>query len=144
MKYSNAERYHKRRLVEINLRNHIQCKQELHNLRDAIIEGSSFQEVAVQSGGTSNVTANKAIQLLTSTELIEVAKRAAAIDIGMDMLRLKARPDKDLHKLISMKYFDKKFSDIAIASSIGVSDRTFRRWHGEAVDIIGTSLGWKL
>jgi RinA family phage transcriptional activator len=128
------------KMIEAELYCYKESKRELNLIREQIIEGSSYQEVAVQSGTTGDTTGNKGIKLATSRELLEVEKRINAIDSSLEILKV----DRDKLKLLEMKYFERRFTDIGIQNELCISARTFYRWRREIVQLVGSQLGWRV
>ena len=130
------------KMIESELYCYKESKKYLDELREEIIEGSAAQEagVAVQSGTTSNVTMNKAIKLASSIEMLEVERRLRAIEKVLGLLE---KDDKKL-RLVQMKYFERRYTDIGIALELSISERTFYNWRKYIIQLIGQQLGWKV
>ena len=128
--------------IESELYCYHESKKYLEELREEIIEGSAIQEVgiAVQSGTIGNVTMNKAIKLTSSREILEVERRLRAIEKVLSLLE---RDEKRL-RLVEMKYFERRYTDIGIALELDISERTFYNWRKEIIKLIAEQLGWKL
>lgn len=127
------------RAIEAELYGYSDTKQELEHLEDEILEGSAFQEVAVQTGN-GDLTANKAIKLASSKELLEIRRRINAIDKALSILQ----QDTLKLRLLQMKYFERRYSDIGIMNELHISDRTFYRWRKEIIQLVGSYLGWRV
>ena len=130
MKYRNEQRYHTRRLVEIELRNFNENKLELEEKREQLMNGSSFQDVCVQSGSTGNPTLSKVISLC-DIAFMESERKIKAIEDAMK--QLECQPDKDYHRIITMKYFDKKLTDLGIMEKLHLSKSNYWRKHHKSV-----------
>lgn len=128
------------RAIEAELYGYLDTKRELELMEEEILEGSPFQEVAVQSGTTGDTTANKAIKLASSKELLEVRRRINAIEKALFTLQ----QNETKLRLLQMKYFERKFTDQGIMMELHISDRTFYRWRREIVQLIGSYLGWRV
>ncbi len=130
------------KVIEAELYCYHESKRYLEDLREEILEGSATQEVgmAVQSGTTGDTTMNKAIKLTSSREILECERRIRAIEKVLKMLE---KDDKKL-RLVQMKYFQRKYTDIGIAMELDISERTFYNWRKEAIRLIAEQLGWKI
>ena len=140
MKYSNAERYHKRRLIEVYLMNYKETKKALDEKRESILCGSGFSEVCIQSGGTSNPTLNKALQLY-EIATSEEDRQTKAIEKALEALD--EAQDEDFKKIVHMKYFDKKYTDYGIMNELHLSKSTYWSKHHKSINLIAQYLGWK-
>lgn len=125
--------------IEAELYGYFDTKKELELMEEEILEGSSFQEVAVQCGN-GDTTANKAIKLSSSKELLEVRRRLNAIDKAMFILQR----DETKLRMLQMKYFERKFTDIGIMQELHIGNNTFYRWRREIVKLVGSYLGWRV
>lgn len=127
--------------IESELYCYYESKKYLEEMREEILEGSSGQEigVAVQSGTIGNTTMNKAIKLASSREILEVERRLRAIDKVLGLLE---RDEKKL-RLVQMKYFERRYTDIGIALELDISERTFYNWRKDIIKLIAEQLGWK-
>ena len=125
--------------IEAELYGYLDTKKEIELMEEEILEGSSFQEVAVQSGN-GDTTANKAIKLVSSKELLEVRRRVNAIERALFILQ----QNETKLDLLRMKYFERKYTDQGIMMELCISDRTFYRWRREIVQLIGSYLGWRV
>jgi len=125
--------------IEAELYGYYETKKELEQLEEEILEGSPFQEVAVQCGNGDS-TASKAIRLLSSRELLEIRRRINAIEKAIVILQ----EDNTKLRLLKMKYFERKYTDIGIMNELHISNRTFYRWRNEVIQLIGSYLGWKI
>ena len=126
--------------IEAELYGYLDTKKEIELMEEEILEGSPFQEVAVQSGTTGDTTANKAIKLASSKELLEVRRRINAIERALLILQ----QNETKLRLLQMKYFERKYTDQGIMMELCISDRTFYRWRKEIVQLIGSYLGWRV
>ena len=126
--------------IEAELYGYFDTKRELELMEEEILEGSPFQEVAIQAGTTGDTTANKAIKLVSSKELLEVRKRINAIEKVLVILQ----HDEYKLRLLQMKYFERKFSDIGIQQELHISRETFYRWRREIIKLVGSYLGWRV
>lgn len=128
------------KLIEAELYGYEDTKRELELMEEEIIEGSPYQEVAVQSGTTGDSTASKAMKLTSSRELLEIRRRINAIDKAIDVLQ----QDGAKYKLLKMKYFERKYTDIGIMNELHIGNNTFYRWRREIVKLVGSYLGWRI
>ena len=126
--------------IEAELYGYLDTKKEIELMEEEILEGSPFQEVAVQSGTTGDSTASKAIKLVSSKELLEVRRRVNAIEKTLVILQ----QDEYKLRLLQMKYFERKFSDIGIQQELHISRETFYRWRREIIKLVGSYLGWRV
>ena len=125
--------------IEAELYGYLDTKKEIELMEEEILEGSPFQEVAVQCGN-GDTTANKAIKLVSSKELLEVRRRVNAIERALLILQ----QNETKLELMRMKYFERKYTDQGIMMQLCISDRTFYRWRKEIVQLIGSYLGWRV
>lgn len=114
--------------------------RELAQMRADIINSSPSQEVSVQSSSLGDTTANKAIKLSSSLEIIEVERRIKAIEEAIKIIE----KDPIKMELLRLKYFESKYTDIGIMECIGISQRTFYRYKTEIIKIVGLKLGWRV
>lgn len=128
------------RAIEAELYGYLDTKRELELMEEEILEGSPFQEVAVQSGTTGDTTANKAIKLVSSKELLEVRRRINAIEKTLVVLQ----QNETKLRLLQMKYFERKFTDQGIMMELHIGNNTFYRWRREIVRLVGSYLGWRV
>lgn len=130
------------KMIESELYCYNESKKYLDELREEILEGSATQDlgVLVQNGVIGNPTANKAIKLTNSREILEVERRLRAIE---KVLKLLENDERKL-RLVQMKYFERRYTDIGIALELDISERTFYNWRREIIRLIGEQLGWKL
>jgi len=125
------------RLIEAELYTYNETKDELELLEDEIIDSTPFIEAAVQSE-LSDSTASKAIKLSSSKELIEIRRRMNAIEKALSIL-----PEEKM-KLVRLKYFERKLTDIGIINELHVGSKTYYRWKKEIIELIGSYLGWRV
>lgn len=136
--------------IEAELYGYHDTKRELELMEEEILEGTVYQEVAVQTGTTADTTANKAVKLLSSKAILEVRRRIGAIDKAMDILRsqrTEVKPEKeykDKLRLLEMKYFERKFTDKGIMAELNIEKTTFYNWKKEIVSLVSLYLGWKI
>ena len=127
------------RAIEAELYGYLDTKKEIALMEEEILEGSPFQEVAVQSGN-GDTTANKAIKLVSSKELLEVRRRVNAIERALLILQ----QNETKLDLLRMKYFERKYTDQGIMMELCISNNTFYRWRREIVKLVGSYLGWRV
>ncbi|WP_353096207.1 DUF1492 domain-containing protein [Tissierella praeacuta] len=128
------------KLIELELYCYHENKRELELLRESIVEDTVYQEVSVQSGSTSDITANKAIKLVSSKEILELERRIRGIEEALNIIKL----DEEKYRLLKMKYFERKYTDRWIWRELNISDRTFYRWRREIIEVAGSRLGWRV
>jgi RinA family phage transcriptional activator len=126
--------------IEAELYGYFDTKRELELMEEEILEGSPFQEVAVQAGTTGDSTASKAIKLASSKELLEVRRRVNAIEKALLVLQ----QNETKLRLLQMKYFERKYTDQGIMMELHISNNTFYRWRREIVKLVGSYLGWRV
>ncbi|TAH62770.1 MAG: DUF1492 domain-containing protein [Gottschalkiaceae bacterium] len=129
------------RMIESELYCYQESKKDLELMREEILEGSSFQEVAVQAG-LGNVTENKAIKLVSSVSIRETERRINAIEKAIDILKNSNEPRK--LRLLEMKYFERRYTDTAIAEELYIDRSTFYRWRREIIELIANFLGCRV
>jgi RinA family phage transcriptional activator len=130
------------KLIEAELRNYKETLKDVENMREEIIEGSSYQEVSVQTGTTGDNTYNKASRLMTSRALLEAEKRVEAIEYTIGVL--KSCPEPKKFQLLELKYFAKEYTDYGIMIKLNVEKTTFYRWRKEILSIVADRLGWQI
>jgi len=128
------------KLIESELYCYNETKKELEQLEEEILEGSAFQEVCVQSGTTGDTTANKAVKLISSKAIIECERRIRAINKTLLILQ----QDETKMRMLQMKYFERKYTDVGIMNELHISNNTFYRWRREIVKLVGEYLGWRV
>jgi RinA family phage transcriptional activator len=129
------------KLIEAELRNYKETKLQIADLREEIIEGTSFQEVAVQTA-PGNSTQSKAYRLLSSKALLECQRRVEAIEYTVNVLKA----CQEIHKfeLLRLKYWEREYTDYGIMLHLGVEKTTFYRWKKEILQIVAERLGWQI
>lgn len=128
------------KLIEAELYCYEETKKELEQLKDEIIQSSTYQEVAVQTGTTGDTTASKALKLVSSSVIMEMERRINVIEKVLDMFK-----DSPLKlELIKLKYFERRYTDIGIAQKLNISEKTFYRWKKEIIQFISMYLGYKI
>lgn len=125
------------RLIEAELYTYNETKNELKLLEDDIIDSSPFIETAVQSDLLDS-TASKVIKLSSSKELLEIRRRINAIEKALSIL------SEEKMKLVRLKYFERKLTDIGIINELHIGSKTYYRWKKEIIELIGSYLGWKI
>jgi len=128
------------KLIESELYCYNETKKELEQLEEEILEGSTYQEVCVQSSTLGDTTANKAVKLISSKAIMECERRIKAIDKALFILQ----QDETKLRLLQMKYFERRFSDIGIQQELHISRETFYRWRKEIIKLVGEYLGWRV
>lgn len=129
------------KMIEAELYCYQESKKELELMEEEILESTAYQEVAVQSGTTGDTTANKALKLVSSREILEVKRRLGAIEKAINIL--KCGDEKKL-KLLEMKYFERRYTDQGIANELFIDRATFYRWRNEIISLIATYLGCRV
>ncbi len=128
--------------IEWELRNYKQTKKELELMREEVIMGRKHSETPAERHRISDPTAAKAIQLTTSTALIETERRIAAIEYALEVLEKTEDPSK--LKLIEYLYLNPtpRYSDVQIRQKVHIGTTTFYKWRNEFVWLIANRLGW--
>lgn len=130
------------RLLESELYFYKDTKRELELMELDIVELGSAVETTIKTTGIGRPTEAKAIRLLSSKELIEVRRRVDAIEYMLEVLKNCEEPAK--LKLIEMKYFERKYTDVGIWESLNISKKTYYRWKREAISLVANKLGFKV
>jgi len=131
------------RLIECELYNYHQTKQEIEQYKQDLIEASAitFDNVRA-SNSPSDPTGKKAFVLMSSIAIRETERRISAIDHALKLLE--SHPERGRIKLVHLKYFDRELTDQGICTRLNISERTFRRWRIDTVKIIADRLGYKI
>lgn len=129
------------RMIEAELYCYEESKEQLELLRKEIIESTPSQEINVKTG-PGDPTQTKVIKLLNSREIIEMERRLKAIDKAIEILKTSNEPKK--YKLLHMKYFERRYTDVGICMELGISERTFYRWRREIIELIANFLGCRV
>lgn len=128
--------------VESELYHFFETKRELETLRAEILHGTMTPDDNV-GGGRSNLpgtpTENKAIALVASKQIEQLAQIVFAIEFVVDNLPAEKR------KLVELKYWTKPqtLTWDGIAINLCCSRRTAERWRAEIVNQIGMMMGWR-
>lgn len=126
------------RLIEKELYCYESTKKEYERLRDDIINRTAVPDVPVYMG-PGNPTLARAIEL-QSAVLIETGRRLAAIEQALEII--KREPIR--WQLVRLKYFEGRLTDQGIMNELHLSERTFRRWRREFIELIAERLGWEI
>ena len=121
------------RYIEFELYNYEQTKKDLELERERILESSPCQEVAVQSD-LGDATANKAIKLTTSANIIKNERVINSIDKAISILGDKYK------KIFELKYIDDR-PPKEVWLMMGVSAETYYRYRRELITMVGQVLG---
>lgn len=124
--------------IEAELFRYQATKQELHDLRMAIIESGGQPELPVYTG-PGDTTGKKAVKLVTSVGIYEMERRVKAIEKA---LKEAERLEPGRMELVRLKYFDKKLTNYGIIKELNISEATFYRWRRELIYSIADKLGW--
>lgn len=130
------------KMIESELYCYHESKKELELMKEEILEGSQFQEVAVKSSAVGDTTANKAIRLVTSVSIRETERRVNAIEKAIEILQNGSEPRK--LRLLEMKYFERRYTDSGIAQELYIDRSTFYRWRKEIIQLIASFLGCRV
>ncbi|NMB45020.1 MAG: DUF1492 domain-containing protein [Firmicutes bacterium] len=133
-----------RRLIEAEISHYHETLQELQELEEEFTAPTvrDFTEPHIRSG-PSDPTPTKAIQMITSTELLELRRRVAAIERMLWIL--KAHPEPERYELIKLTYWSNgRYSVASICQELNISESTYHRWKKEALEIVAEKLGWRV
>lgn len=129
------------KMIEAELYCYEESKKQLELLREEIIESTLTQEVNVKTS-PGDPTQTKAIKLVNNREIIEMERRLKAIDKAIEILKTSNEPRK--YKLLHMKYFERRYTDVGICMELEISERTFYRWRREIIELIANFLGCRV
>lgn len=140
---SNKAYYHFK-LIEDELFQYQSTLKRFQFLRDEILQGSAAQSEAIGASrgiDVSKPTERKAIQLVSSPELLEVHHRLEAIKRAIDIIySLPEQKKKELFEL----FFIKRKSETYIIDTINVRRSTFYKWKREIIFLVARELGWSI
>ena len=121
------------KFIEHEMRSYDDIKKELTLYREEILEGENKPDVAIQ-GGISDITANKAVRMVSAKFVLLSEKVIHAVDKSLTMLGEKHR------LLFKLKYQDcLPWQEVML--EMGVSDRSYFRLRRELVTVVGQELG---
>lgn len=140
MTVSQARKRANFKAIEAELRYYNKLRQELRAAKDDIIESTPQQEVAAFTG-PGNPVLSKVLRLSTSAAILETERRLEAIEYALAMTK---RLDNCRARLVQLKYFDNKLTDIGIMEELCISYRTFHRWRRDFVTLVAERLGWEV
>ena len=126
------------RYVEAELYDYPYLRKAIEELRADISEAGATGEVLgvrITSSGHADPASRKGIELATNRRLARMHQTVQAIEAVLERLRPEVR------RLIEMKYFEREYTDKAIARRIPISPATFYRWQNEVVRDIAVELG---
>ena len=129
------------RLIESELHFYKDTKKELDLMEMDIVELGNNKDVNISSG-IGRPTEAKATKLLTSKELLECRRRVNAIEYMLSILGNCDEPAR--LRLVEMKYFERRLTDVGIWETLNISKRTYYRWKHEAVELVAGKLGYKI
>lgn len=132
------------RVIEAEIRNYHQTVRALHELEESIAYPAAVGDYSERtaSAGPGDPTAMRAMRLMTSTELMEIRRRVAAIEY---MLRvLKAHPEQKRYELIRLTYWDGRYTVPGICEQLNIGERTYYRWRKDALQLVAEKLGWQI
>lgn len=130
------------KMIELELYNYHESLQELEVMKNDIIESTASGEGLRVQNGVTDVTCRKADALMSSVAIRETERRVKAIEHAVNLLE--CHPDKDRIKLLKLKYFDKHLTDYGIQQEIGISERTYRNWRREIIQLVADRLGYRI
>jgi len=125
------------RYIEAEIYDYPETLKEIGNLREEIMEGGQQEEqqVRVQTNRMSDPTVNRATRLLMDRRLRRLEEVTFAIQKVCDAL------PKDKHRLMEMKYWEKRYTNTGISETLHISEMTFYRWRRQIVTAIANELG---
>lgn len=130
------------RLIESELYSFHDTLQELENLKKDIILSTPARESEIRSTDISNETQARALNLVSSPEILELSRRVNAIQFAIDILTQAPEPRK--YDLLRLKYFERRLTDSGIMRELSIEQATFYRWRREIIQLIANKLGWKV
>lgn len=130
------------RLIESELYSFHDTLRELENLKKDIILATPVKESEIRSTDTSNETQARALNLVSSPEILELSRRVNAIQFAIDILQQAPEPRK--YDLLRLKYFERRLTDSGIMRELSIEQATFYRWRREIIQLIASKLGWKV
>ena len=126
------------RFVEAELSDYPETKKKLIELRSDIILRSPLPEEGSYINSRNNVskpTEKTAVMLITNKRLEQMERTVNAIEKTMKGL------DKDRLKLVEMRYFERRFAPVGIATELSISERTFYNWRDDVIKMIAVEMG---
>lgn len=116
-------------------------KKEIARLREEILyphQPEDEQNVKSMGNKIGDPTAKKAIALATHTRLMHLERMVDAIE------QVYNRLPEPKRELVKVKYWTspQRLTTIGICETLGISERTFRRWRIQIVGEIAEILGW--
>jgi len=91
-----------------------------------------------QAGHISDTTGQRAVQLASNQEILELKRVCRVIDKTVSMYKA---IDPLKYELIKLKYFDRRYTDFGITKQLSISRRTYYRYRREAICFLGKQLG---
>lgn len=128
------------RLIEAELYNYNETLAEIEEEKKDIID-TSPSELSSKSG-PGKPTESKAVRMATSKAILEAERRTKAIADVLKMLEACNEPNK--LKLLKLKYFENKYTDMGIQDELNIGRATFYRWRKEIIEMIAHRLGWRV
>lgn len=126
------------RYVEAELFDYHHTRRELEDLRLAIMEEGPDPGLVVMDSRArppSDSTYEKTARLLTNRRLRKMEETVRAVD------RVVERLPADRQRLVELKYFRGRLSNLGVADELNVSLRTFYRWRDEVVVAVAVEMG---
>lgn len=128
-------------LIEREIRNYYESKDQLDALKLEIIESSPQADVPAYTGPSDPVY-KKVVQLRTCKVILEVERRLLAIEYAIKTFESLGDPTRV--RAIEMHYFENRFTPAGIQQELNVSQATFYRWRREFIELIAERLGWEV
>lgn len=129
------------KLIELELKNYQNSKKELKEIEDSIIY-SSGNGSEIRGTEISDITANKAIKLVSNVYMREIARRIEAVEYAIDVFKSTGQPKKV--EFIKLKYFENKYNNYGVMMKLGIESSQFYRWRKELIELIAYRLGWRI
>lgn len=126
------------KIIEFNLYTFLQDKKELAEEEEDIYTGSTNGSEKVQSA-ISDPTQNRAINLVTNRRLLRLRQKVKDTEEAINYIRM--LPEKNMFRLMELKYFQNKLTDQGIIQELCISKRTYYRWKREILKIVGRYTG---
>jgi len=115
-----------KRYIECELRNYMQSKRDIKEIRETIIEStpSNDRERVREGGGVSDLVASKGMKLLTNKRLKRLEETCKSIESVYNEL------PEEKKKLILLKYWTRpqELTDTGICKKLNIGKSTFYRW----------------
>lgn len=129
------------RYLEQELYDYHHNLQELKDLEEEIEESSPEPADGMPRGGmVSNPTESKALQKITSRELIGLKRRVMAVQRVLE----RYRDNHHMMRLIELRYFRATHTPVGVARELHIGTNTFYRWRREILDELAQEMGMSI